>query len=63
MSVLCMAVLDGVKPRTVLRKKATDDPHSSFASALLDFSVVPPEPAPDLFGDMPGSVVPDKQPS
>src|SRR3712207_9521249 len=38
--------LDGVKPRTLLRKKATHNPHP--ASALLDFSVMSSEPAPDL---------------
>src|SRR5215208_3942226 len=51
--------LDGVQPRTLLRKKAADDPHS--ASALLDFSVVRSEPAPELFGDVPARVVPDEK--
>ena len=50
--------LDGVKPRTLLRKKATHNPHP--ASALLDFSVMSSEPAPDLSGDMPARVVPDE---
>src|SRR5215207_11635213 len=45
--------LDGVEPRTLLRKKAAHDPHSSFAATLLDLSVVSSEPAPDLPGDMP----------
>jgi len=46
-----------VKPRTLLRKKAAHDPHSSFAAALLDSAVVPSEPAPDLAAYVPGSVV------
>src|SRR5215218_11280440 len=50
--------LDGVKPRTLLRKKAADDPHP--ASALLDFAVVSSEPAPDLPGDVPAGVIPDE---
>src|SRR5215207_1184002 len=53
--------LYGVQPRTPLRKKATHDPHPSFASALLDFSVVSSQPAPDLPGDMPARVVPDEE--
>src|SRR5215217_3235429 len=44
------------KPRTVLRKKAADDPHST--AALFDVAVVFPEPPSDLFGDVPRSVVP-----
>src|SRR5215210_7594401 len=48
----------GVKPRTLLGKKAAHDPHSS--SAVLDFPVMPPEPAPELFGDVPRGVVPDE---
>src|SRR5215204_6267525 len=47
--------LDGVKPRTLLRKKAADDPHP--ASALLDFAVVSSEPAPDLPGDVPAGAL------
>src|SRR5215208_3849194 len=50
--------LDGVQPRTLLRKQATDDPHS--AAALLDAAVVFPEPTPHLFRDMPAGVVPDE---
>src|SRR5215216_250353 len=50
--------LDGVKPRTLLGQKATHDPHP--ASALLDFSVVSSEPAPELPGDVPAGVVPDE---
>jgi hypothetical protein len=51
--------LYGVQPRTLLGQKTTDDPHSSFAAALLEFSVVSSEPAHDLLGDVPGSVVPE----
>src|SRR5215211_1207275 len=53
--------LYGVQPRTPLRKKATHDPHPSFAAALLDPAVVSSEPAPDLPGDMPARVVPDEE--
>ena len=42
--------LDGVQPRTLLRKQATDDPHA--LAALLDFSVVSSKPPSHLFGDM-----------
>src|SRR3954469_3379894 len=51
--------LDGVKPRTLLGQKAAYAPHS-FA-APFDLAVVRTEPAPDLFGDMPARVVPDKE--
>jgi hypothetical protein len=50
--------LDGVEPRTLLRQQAAHDPYST--AALFDFSVVLAEPAPDLLGDVPGSVVPDE---
>ena len=50
--------LDGVQPRTLLRKQATDDPHA--LAALLDFSVVSSKPPSHLFGDMPAGVVPDE---
>src|SRR5215210_752144 len=50
--------LYGVKPRALLGQKTAHDPHP-FA-ALLDSSVVLSEPAPDLLGDVPGSVVPDE---
>src|SRR5215218_4108166 len=53
--------LYGIEPRTLLGQKAAHDPHSSFATALLDFSVVLSEPAPDLFGDVPARVVPDEK--
>src|SRR5215213_3272523 len=52
--------LYGVQPRAPLRKKATHEPHSSFAAALLDPAVVSSEPAPDLPGAMPAArVVPE----
>ena len=51
--------LYGVQPRTLLRKKATDDPHA-FA-AFFNFSVVFAEPPPHLFGNVPACVVPDEQ--
>jgi hypothetical protein len=51
--------LDGVQPRTLLRKKTTHDPYS--ASALFDFSVVRSEPLSYLPGDMPTGVIPDEK--
>src|SRR5215218_6264569 len=51
--------LDSVEPRTLLGQQAAHDPYS--IAALLDFSVVFPEPAPDLLGDMPACVVPDQE--
>src|SRR4051812_7836935 len=51
--------LDGVQPRTLLRKKAAHDPYA--ASALFDFSVVRSEPLSDLPGDMPARVIPDEK--
>src|SRR3712207_1229729 len=51
--------LYGIEPRTLLGQQAAHDPHS--APALLDFSVVLSEPAPDLFGDVPARVVPDEK--
>jgi hypothetical protein len=50
---------DGLKPRTLLRKKATYDPHST--AAVLDAAVVRSEPPPDLLGDVPGGIVPDEE--
>jgi hypothetical protein len=52
--------LYGVKPRTPFWQKTAYDPHSGFAPALFDTAVVLAEPAPDLFGDVPRSVVPDE---
>ena len=51
--------LYGIEPRTLLGQQAAHDPHSALA--LLDFSVVLSEPAPDLFGDVPARVVPDEK--
>src|ERR687897_1176799 len=51
--------LYGIEPRTLLGQQAAHDPHS--APAVLEFSVVRSEPAPDLFGDVPASVVPDEK--
>src|SRR5215217_90153 len=51
--------LYGVKPRTLLPKKTTHDPHAF--PALLDAAIVLSEPSPYLFGDVPRSVVPDEQ--
>src|ERR671921_1083417 len=48
-----------LQPRAPLRKQAADDPHPFCA--LLDAAVVPPEPSPDLLGDVPTGVVPDEQ--
>src|SRR5215211_7424010 len=50
--------LYGIEPRTLLGQQAAHYPNS--APALLDFSVVRSEPAPDLFGDVPARVVPDE---
>src|SRR5215207_9100813 len=43
--------LYGVQPRTLLRKKAADDPHS--LAALFDLAVMFSEPPPELPGDVP----------
>src|SRR5215213_7904874 len=51
--------LDGVEPRTLLRKQATDDPHA--LAALFDAAVVRTEPPSHLLGDMPTGVVPDEK--
>src|SRR5215207_5340740 len=51
--------LYSVQPRALLWQKTTYDPHSF--TALFDTAVMPSEPAPDLPGDVPGSVVPDEQ--
>src|SRR5215212_337570 len=57
---LCVNPLrfDGVQPRALLRKQATDDPYS--LTALFDSAVVGTEPTPHFFGDVPRSVVPDE---
>src|SRR5215213_5579009 len=49
---------DGVQPRALLRKQATDDPYP--LTALFDSAVVGTEPTPHLFGDVPARVVPDE---
>src|SRR5215204_2712409 len=51
--------LYGVQPRTLLRKKATHNPHSR--TAFLDFPIVSSKPAPELPGDVPACVVPDEK--
>src|ERR671910_341171 len=50
--------LDGVQPRTLLRKKATHDPHPT--AAVFDLPVVFSEPSPEFLGDVPARVVPDE---
>src|SRR5829696_842849 len=49
---------DGVQPRALLRKQATNDPYP--LTALFDSAVVGTEPTPHLFGDVPTGVVPDE---
>jgi hypothetical protein len=49
---------DGVQPRALLRKQPTDDPYP--LTALFDSAVVGTEPTPQLFGELPRSVVPDE---
>jgi hypothetical protein len=51
--------LYGIEPRTLLGQQAAHDPHS--IAAFLDPAVVSSEPASDLPGDVPASVVPDEQ--
>src|ERR671939_1074862 len=53
--------LHRVEPRALLGQKAAYDPHS-FAAAF-DSSVVRSDPLSDLFGDVPGGVVPDQHPN
>src|SRR5215204_132312 len=48
----------GVQPRTLLGQEAAYDPHST--ATVFDSAVMLAEPAPNLFGDMPRSVVPDE---
>jgi hypothetical protein len=50
-----------VEPRALLGQKAAYDPHS-FAT-VFNFPVVRGDPPSDLFGDVPGSVVPDLYPN
>ena len=59
MSVLCMAVLYGVQPRTPFWQKAAYDPHS--AAALFDTAVMFSKPSSDLVAYVPAGVVPDEK--
>ena len=51
--------LDGVKPRTLLRKKATHNPHPASLS-LTSRLCLPSQRLSSLSGDMPARVVPDE---
>src|SRR5215210_851247 len=53
--------LHRVEPRALLGQKAAYDPHS--LAAVFDLTVVRGNPPSDLFGDVPGSVVPDQHPN
>src|SRR5215203_4329360 len=53
--------LHRVEPRALLGQKAAYDPHS--LATVFNFSVVGGDPLSDLFGDVPGSVVPDQHPN
>src|SRR5215213_4893596 len=53
--------LHRVEPRALGGQKAAYDPHS--LAAVFDSSVVRGDPPSDLFGDVPGSVVPDRHPN
>jgi hypothetical protein len=53
--------LHRVEPGALLGQKAAYDPHS-FAT-VFDSSVMRGDPPSDLFGDVPGSVVPDQYPN
>jgi hypothetical protein len=50
-----------VEPRALFGQKAAYDPHST--AAVFDLTVVRVDPRSDLFGDVPGSVVPDQNPN
>src|SRR5829696_7685594 len=52
--------LHRVEPRALFGQKAAYDPHS--AAAVFDREVVRGDPPSELFGDVPGSVVPDQNP-
>src|SRR5215211_4498434 len=52
--------LHRVEPRTLLGQKAAYDPHSR--AAVFDLTVVRGNPPSYLFGDVPGSVLPDQNP-
>ena len=51
--------LDGVEPGALDRQVAGDDPDAN--AALLDQSVVVPDPVAHLVADVPGGVVPDQE--
>src|SRR5215211_752284 len=53
--------LHGVEPRALDGQKAAYNPHST--AAAFDYSVVRSDPLSDLFGDVPGGVVPDQHPN
>src|SRR5918993_5493014 len=53
--------LHRVEPWALFGQKASYDPHS--LAAVFDSSVVRGDPPSDLFGDVPGSVVPDQHPN
>src|SRR5919106_3565707 len=55
--------LYGVKPRALFGQQAADDPHPGFATALFDLPVMRGDPLSNLFGDVPGGVVPDQHPN
>src|SRR5829696_1941507 len=52
--------LHRVEPRALFGQKAAYDPHS--AAAVFDLTLVRGDPPSELFGDVPGSVVPDQNP-
>src|SRR5918992_3684535 len=55
--------LYGVKPWALFGQQAADDPHPGFATALFDLPVMSGHPLSNLFGDVPGSVVPNQHPN
>src|SRR5918994_7918010 len=55
--------LYGVEPWALFGQQAADDPHPGFATALFDLPVMSGHPLSNLFGDVPGGVVPDQHPN
>src|SRR5215211_193561 len=53
--------LYGVEPWALFGQQAADDPHPS-CSAVFDLPVIRGDPLSNLFGDVPGDVVPDQHP-
>src|SRR5215208_5885398 len=51
-----------IEPRALFWQQAAYDPHSSFAAAPFNLSVVRGDPLSNLFGDVPACVVPDQHP-